>query len=263
VGPGRSDGLTGGMPLRPAEIPRFYEDAYAPSADDERHGRRRALSAVAKADHIVTLAGAIGRGAPTAVAEVGCGDGSVLSELGRRGFGTRRIGFEISAAATKIAAQRSEITEAVEFDGARVPAGDGEYDLAFATHVLEHVPEPAPLLREMMRVARVVVVEVPLERNLSARRPAARAASAAAGHIQRFARADVRRLVTDAGWHVRGEIVDPLGLPVHLFDRRTHAARAKGCAKWAVRRALAAWPSLGTQTVTMHYAVIATPEPGS
>jgi SAM-dependent methyltransferase len=250
------------MSLRPAEIPGFYEDAYAPSADAELHGSRRALSAVAKADHIATLAGAIDRGSPVAVAEVGCGDGSVLSELGRRGFGARRIGFEISAAAVRIAAQRPEITEAVVFDGARLPAEDGEYDLAFATHVLEHVPDPVPLLREMMRVARVVVVEVPLERNLSARRPAARAASAAAGHVRRFGRADVCRLVTDAGWHLRGEIVDPLGLPIHLFDRRTRTARAKGIVKWAVRRALAVWPALGTRMVTMHYAVVATPEPG-
>jgi SAM-dependent methyltransferase len=247
------------MPLGPAEIPEFYENAYAPSADAERHGRWRALSAVAKADHVVALAQRIGAGVPDVVAEVGCGDGSVLAELGRRGFGRRRVGFEVSAAAVGIAAGRPEIDEAAVFDGAALPAADGAYDLAFASHVVEHVPEPAPLVREMMRVARAVVIEVPLERNVSARRPAARAASEAAGHIQHFARADVRRLVTDAGWRVHAELVDPLGREVHLFDRRTPAARAKGLAKWGVRRALAAVPAVGTRAVTMHYALIATP----
>jgi len=127
--------------------------------------------------------------------------------------------------------------------------------------VLEHVPSPGLLLREMMRVARAVVIEVPLERNLSARRPAARAASEAAGHIQHFDRTGVRELITDAGWQVRGEILDPLGLAVHLFDRASLVARATGAGKWAMRRAAAAIPPVGTRIFTLHYAVIATPVP--
>jgi len=174
--------------LREADIAAFYRDAYAPSADAEVYGRWRALSAIAKADHVVALAATIGLSSPRVVADVGCGDGSVLAELGRRGFGSRRVGFEIAAAAVEMAAGRSEIAEAAVFDGEHVPAADGAYDLAYASHVLEHVPSPGRLLREMMRVARAVVIEVPLERNLSARRPAARAASEAAGHIQRFDR---------------------------------------------------------------------------
>ena len=246
-------------PLGGADIRDFYESGYAPSAHAAKYGRWREMSAVAKADHVVRLASAIGLASPGAVVEVGCGDGSVLAELGRRGFGHTRTGFEISAAAVGMAAARPEIAEARVFDGDRLPVADGRFDLAFATHVLEHVPEPRPLLREMMRVARAVVVEVPLERNLSARRPAARAASAAAGHLQRFDRDEVRGLVTDAGWRVRGEIVDPLGLAVHLFDRDTPAARAKGAAKWALRRLLTVQPAIGTRLFTVHYAVAATP----
>jgi SAM-dependent methyltransferase len=251
------------VPLRASDIPAFYRDAYAPSADAARYGRWRALSAIAKADHIVRLAAAIGMSSPGGVADIGCGDGGVLSELGRRGFGVRRVGFEIAAAAVGMAAGRSEIDEAAVFDGEHVPAADGAYDLAYASHVLEHVPSPGPLLREMMRVASAVAIEVPLERNLSARRPAARAVSEAAGHIQRFDRAAVRDLIADAGWHVRGEILDPLGLAVHLFDRSSFRSRVKGTGKWAVRRAAAAVPPLGTRILTLHYAVIATQVPGN
>lgn len=247
------------MPPQAGDLHAFYEQAYAADPSAEHHGRWRAMSAVAKADHVVELAGAIGLRSPAVVAEIGCGDGSVLAELGRRGFGGRRIGFELSEAAVQIAAQRPEVAEAAAFDGERIPVPDGAWDLAFATHVLEHVPAPAPLLREMMRVARAVVVEVPLERNLSARRPAARAASAAAGHLQRFDRAAVRRLVEDAGWHVRADIVDPLGREVHLFDRDTPAAKAKGLAKWAVRRVLSLRPEIGARLFTVHYALVATP----
>ena len=246
------------MPLRPADLAEFYENAYAPTAEDERYGRWRALSAVAKAGHIVELCQGIGLSAPEIVAEVGCGDGSVLGELARRGFGRSRVGFEMSTAAARIAAGRSEIASVTTFDGVGLPADDGAYDLAFATHVLEHVPAPQPLLREMMRVASTVVVEVPLERNLSARRAAARAASEAAGHVQRFDRGAVRRLVTDAGWRVRGELVDPLGRDVHLCGCDTPPERARGLAKWALRRAAAAAPPVGTRLFTLHYALIAT-----
>src|SRR4051794_12046032 len=257
LGPLRGGRVT--MPSQAADLHDFYEQAYTADPDAERHGRWRAMSAVAKADHLVELAGAIGLRSPTLVAEIGCGDGSVLAELGRRGFGGRRIGFELSEAAVRIAAQHDEVDEAAAFDGAHIPAADDTYDLAFATHVLEHVPDPALLLREMMRVARAVVVEVPLERNLSARRSAARAASEAAGHLQRFDRAAVRRLVTDAGWEVRGDIVDPLGIEVHLFGRDSAAAKAKGLAKWAVRRMLSVRPEVGARLFTVHYALVATP----
>ncbi len=144
------------------------------------------------------------------------------------------------------------------FDGERIDAPDRAYDLAFATHVFEHIPDPLPLAREMLRVARAVVVEVPLEANLSARRPAGRALSEAAGHLQLFDRGQMRRLLADADGTVRAELSDPLPLEVHTFGATGTTARAKGTAKWAVRRVLAAVPAVGERIVTMHYALIAT-----
>ena len=247
------------MRLSPDDLHEFYEQCYTPGADGEKYRRWRDLGAVGKADHVVALAARAGVGAPATVAEIGCGDGAVLAELGRRGFGARRVGFEISASGVRLAAEREEIAEAHVFDGERLPVGDGAFDLAFATHVLEHVPDPEPLVREMTRVCRALVIEVPLEDNLSARRPAARAASEGVGHLHRFDRARIRRMVTAAGWRVRGELADPLPREVHLFGATTPAARTKGYAKWALRRGLAAVPGVGERLVTLHYALIATP----
>ena len=48
---------------------------------------------------------------------------------------------------------------------------EGVHDLVIATHVLEHVPRPADLVAELVRVGRTVVLEVPLEDNLRKRPP--------------------------------------------------------------------------------------------
>lgn len=247
------------MALREDQLQDFYEDCYTPTPGGEKHARWRELGAVGKAGHVVSLAARAGCSAPRVVAEVGCGDGAVLAELGRRGFGARRVGFEISSTGADLAGRRAEVDEAHVFDGARLPAEEGAYDVVFATHVLEHVPDPLPLTRELLRVGRVVVIEVPLEDNLSARRPAARAASEGVGHLQRFSRRQIRRLVAGAGGQVRGELLDPLPLEVHRFGAVTPSQHARGVAKWAVRRALAVVPAVGERAITMHYAVAATP----
>jgi SAM-dependent methyltransferase len=245
--------------LHEDQLHEFYEQCYTPGVDGDKYRRWRDLGAIGKADHVVALAQRAGLPVPRTIAEVGCGDGAVLTELGRRGFGGRRTGYEISASGVKLAAERAEVDEAHVFDGARLPVADDAYDLVFATHVLEHVPDPVPLTRELLRAGRAVILEVPLEANASARRPAARAASEGVGHLHRFDRRAIRRLVTDAGWQVDAELVDPLPREVHLFDATTPAARAKGHAKWALRAAAAGVPAIGERLVTLHFALLATP----
>src|SRR5690349_11765217 len=161
----------------------FYAAGYAPGdpARAELGGRWRALGARNKAGHVVELCGRA-RLRPATLVEIGCGEGAVLAELAARGLAPALDGFELSATAIALARQR-DIPGAGRleaYDGARVPAADGAYDLAVLTHVLEHVADPAALLAEAARVARWVLVEVPLEANRSASRPAKRALAAAA-----------------------------------------------------------------------------------
>ena len=107
---------------------------------------------------------------PRSTLEIGCGDGALLCELHARGFGGRLSGVEITEAAVAIARGRPEIESVQLYDGSRLPAGDGAYELGIVSHVLEHVPDPPALLAEAARACRAVVIEVPLEANLSARR---------------------------------------------------------------------------------------------
>ena len=244
--------------LDPTNIRDFYERGYSHTGEAEDAFRRwRELGALTKTDHICQLLELIP--APRAVIEVGCGDGAVLAELGQRGIGNTRTGLDISSVAIRLAADRPGVTEARVFDGVRIDAPDSSYDLAICTHVLEHVPAPLALLQELTRVARAIVIEVPLERNLSARRRSARALSQNAGHLQRFDRASIRRLIAATGWRVRSELLDPLPLAVHTFGANNSPALAKRYAKWAVRSTLAVLRPVGERLMTLHYAALATP----
>lgn len=246
------------------DLVRFYEDCYTPAADPaegERSRRWRELSAGPKADHVVRLCTRAGI-APASVADIGCGNGAMLAELARRGFGRRHVGFELSSTAVAIAREQPGIDDVHVYDGARLPAADGAFDLGVLSHVIEHVPDPAATLREAARACRAVVVEVPLEANWSAGRPAKRAHAQEIGHLHRFDRRAVDRFVAGAGLRVAARLSDPLPREVHTFFATTPRARAAGTAKWLLRAALAAVPPVGERLITVHHAVLCVPAGG-
>jgi SAM-dependent methyltransferase len=244
-----------------AELVRFYDDAYAQRnpADAMRYARWRALGAVGKAEHVLGLCERIGL-SPTATLEIGCGDGALLGELRARGFGGRLEGVEITQAAVDIARGRAGIERVELYDGAHLPAGESEFELGILSHVLEHVPDPAALLSEAARACGAVVMEVPLEANVSARRASKREHAAEVGHLQRLDRAGAREIVARAGLRVAGELEDPLPRSVHLFFAMTPSVRARATAKWALRAGLHRLaPGLARRLFTVHYACLCLP----
>jgi SAM-dependent methyltransferase len=238
-----------------AHLREFYERSYRDAAaHGDRLAQWRALGAIGKADHVQELCAQLGL-QPATVLEVGCGDGALLAELERRRFAPSLSGFEISEEAASIARSRGLAVDV--FDGSQLPAADLSHDLGLLSHVLEHVPDPAGLLRETARVCRSVIVEVPLEANLSARRTTKRRGAAEIGHLQSLDREAVRELVESAGLRVTGELLDPLPAEVHLFFAETPAARIRARAKAAVRRGVfVASPPLATRLFTLHYACV-------
>jgi SAM-dependent methyltransferase len=248
--------------LRPVSSQaEFYDQAYRRGqAEGDRFARWRELSARAKADHVAELASRIGLRLHTAV-DVGCGDGAVLAELSRRGFAREYAGFDLSEPAVEALRARRlpDLRRAEVFDGSRLPVEDAEFDLALLSHVLEHVEDPGALLAEAARAATSVVIEVPLERNVSAGREQAADVREEIGHLQRFDRAAVRALAERAGLEVAAELSDPLRREVHLFFADTPGARARALAKAAVRRSAFTLSSrLAERLFTVHYACIAT-----
>jgi SAM-dependent methyltransferase len=235
----------------------FYDRAYSMAGEEASlYAAWRTLGALGKADHVVELCGRAGID-PAGTLDVGCGDGALLAELRRRGFGGRLLGAEISEPAARIAEARPEIETVVRFDGQALPFADGEIGLGLLSHVLEHVPEPARLLREVGRVCRAVVIEVPLEANVSARRRGKREHAVEIGHLQRLDRAAARAIVTTAGLRVASELEDPLGRDVQLFFARGRRGRAAANGRWALRTGLHRLaPPLARRLFTLHYACL-------
>jgi SAM-dependent methyltransferase len=243
--------------LPAGQLREFYERTYShDAASSAAYGRWRALGAIGKADHVVALCERQ-RLEPRSTLDVGCGDGALLGELHARGFGGRLYGVELSEAAAALARGRPQIAAVGIFDGRHLEAADAQYDLGILSHVLEHVPEPAILLGEVARACRFVVVEVPLEANVSARRAGKRAHAAEVGHLHRLSRSAVRAIVARAGLSVACELQDPLPLSVQRFFANTPTARVAATLTWALRTAIhAASPALARRLFSVHYACL-------
>lgn len=240
-----------------ASLIDFYDRAYLmEGAQAAVYARWRSLGAVGKAEHVIALC----EGAemtPRSTLDVGCGDGALLGELRRRGFGGRLEGAEISESALAIATARADVDAVTLFDGEKLPFGTAEFDLGVISHVLEHVPDPARLLGEVARVCGAVVFEVPLEANLSARRAGKSEHAMEIGHLHRLDRGAARAIATGAGLRVGGELEDALPLEVQRFFARSGFQRALATGKWAARAsAHRLAPALARRMFTVHYACL-------
>jgi 2-polyprenyl-3-methyl-5-hydroxy-6-metoxy-1,4-benzoquinol methylase len=106
------------------------------------------------------------RAAPSSVLDVGCGEGVLTVEWAERLGDGRVVGIDLDDPKLRAEWAKRERPN-LEFraeEATRLSFADGEFDLAAAIEVLEHVPEPEATLAEMARVARGhLLVSVPRE----------------------------------------------------------------------------------------------------
>jgi 2-polyprenyl-3-methyl-5-hydroxy-6-metoxy-1,4-benzoquinol methylase len=113
-----------------------------------------------------TLDDLFGRADPRSILDVGCGEGVLTHKWAQR-LGDRRvvgIDLEDPLLEAEQAKRRAPNLEYRVMKAEKLPFADGEFDLASAIEVLEHVPDPGHTLEEMARVARRwLLVSVPRE----------------------------------------------------------------------------------------------------
>lgn len=94
-----------------------------------------------------------------AMLDYGCGVGYVCSLFAGQGY--HATGIDISASALEIARRREPRATFLEVpsDGI-LPFDDDQFEVITCLGVLEHVPDPDPVVRELRRVARAAAVAV-------------------------------------------------------------------------------------------------------
>ena len=104
--------------------------------------------------------------APTSLLDVGCGEGVLVHRWAER-LGTGRVvGIDLEEESIQAgwAERQAPNLEYRVMEAENLPFADGEFDLASAIEVLEHVPDPEHTVGEMARCAkRHLLVSVPRE----------------------------------------------------------------------------------------------------
>lgn len=89
---------------------------------------------------------------PRSVLDFGCGVGAWLSVLARAFPNARLHGVDISEVAIGKARQKYPDCRFESFDGSVVPFADGQFDLVFSYHVLEHVDDVERSVQDIARL---------------------------------------------------------------------------------------------------------------
>jgi 2-polyprenyl-3-methyl-5-hydroxy-6-metoxy-1,4-benzoquinol methylase len=148
--------------------------------------------------------------APESVLDVGCGEGVLTVEWADRLGGGRVVGIDLDD--DKLRAEwEARSRPNLEFraeEATRLSFGDGEFELASAIEVLEHVPDPEATVAEMARVARrhllVSVPREPLWRGLNMARGAYWSALGnTPGHLNHWSKRSFTKMLAR-----HGEIVE-------------------------------------------------------
>jgi ubiquinone/menaquinone biosynthesis C-methylase UbiE len=174
----------------------------------------RSLCAIAKASNIVELCKAVPH---NKILDIGSGEGAVLEKLSELEFGDEYYSLEISKSGVDAIKTRGipSLAECRLFDGYEVPYDDKEFDLAILCHVLEHVEYPRKILQEAGRVAKHVIVEVPIELH---HRLSKNYTWNKLGHINFYNPKSLRYLLQTVNYKVVSEKITNFSLPVYKYS---------------------------------------------
>ena len=206
-----------------------YRTLYQNYYGDGAVAVKRGMSALDALEHIKAMAGS---DTFARVIDVGAGEGSLLQILDDSGFARELYALEISPTGAQAIEARNlrSLVETKQFDGYQIPYENKFFDLAILCHVLEHVEHERILLQELRRVARHVIIEVPIEHGLRISRKIA--SGARYGHINFYLPETVLNLLHTSGLRVvRSQICySSLSYEQHC------AGRTRGLVMAALRR---------------------------
>ncbi len=151
------------------------------------------------------------------VLEYGAGEGSLLQHLNAQPHIKELYALEISDSGIEKIKQRElpKLKEVRKFDGYNTGYSDNEFDLVYCSHVIEHVEFPRLLLREIKRISKCQVFEVPLDYSRNVDNQMDHFLNY--GHINIYTPSLFRFLLKSEGFAVNKSLVSCISTPVLKF----------------------------------------------
>ncbi|MBS7566174.1 class I SAM-dependent methyltransferase [Mucilaginibacter sp. Bleaf8] len=205
----------------------------------------RMLGAKYKAEHII----AVCKGHSfNKVLEVGAGDGSILKLLSEQNFAPEYHAVEISESGVQYIQSRNiaNLKSVQVFDGYHLPFADDSVDLIILSHVLEHVEHERLLLRELKRVAKMYVIEVPRDYKPEVDKRISH--FLAYGHINVYTPTSLRYLLRTEGFEIVNDLTSMIAPEVTRFNNYINMKKPKSfftdlkiAAEFSVKKSLGNW----------------------
>ncbi len=163
----------------------------------------------------------------SSVLECGAGEGSILEALDKSGVFPELYAVEISDSGIEQIRKRNiaSVAELRKFNGYEIPYPDKKFDMAYCSHVIEHVEHPRLLLRELGRVSKYQVFEIPLDYSVGADTNIQQFLSY--GHINIYTPTLFRFLLKSEGYEVLGERLTSTAPDVIRFNWYKNMGRKK------------------------------------
>jgi len=195
----------------------------------EKHNEAwRMLGAKYKAQHIIDICKGLTFGK---VLEVGAGDGSILKILSENNFAPEYHAVEISESGVGYIQSRQipNLKSVQVFDGYKLPFADDSFDLIVLSHVLEHVEHERILLREIKRVAKRSVIEVPRDYKTGVDTRIKH--FLAYGHINVYTPTSLRYLLSTEGFELENDLTSMIEPEVTRFNTYVNQKKTKSLLK--------------------------------
>jgi len=191
-------------------IQRAYDEQYTTQMSQWRE-----LGGKYKSQNIIEV---IGDQSFQKVLEFGAGEGSILMYLDKNDQFKELFALEISESGIVQILKRklNKLKEVKQFDGYNTKYSDNEFDLVYCSHVMEHVEHPRLVLREIKRISKFQIFEIPLDYSKDVDTKVTHFLGY--GHINIFTPSTFKFLLKSEGFNIVNEIHTSINKEVLEFN---------------------------------------------